>query len=76
MQPRKIVAVADIGVPPTKGDEEKREWRGVLYESGELEYYVSNEFFDFDRVDEVPGPVSLCLDYLLAWRALDEPDEV
>lgn len=76
--PRKIAATADVTIPPIRGDETERKWRGVLYESGAYEYYTGDELFDWDGVDEkeVPEPVKICIEFLLAWRALDEPDEL
>lgn len=71
----KVVAVADVSIPPPKGEESDKRWRGVLYDDDTTEYF-EGDYFDLTRVDIVPEPVRICLDFLLAWRALDEPDEL
>jgi hypothetical protein len=72
---RKIMAVADITIPPAKGDEEERKYRGVLYDNDTYEFFMGSEYYDWDQIDVVPEPILMALEYVLAWRALDEPDD-
>ena len=78
MNPRKVAAVADVTIPPIRGDEEERKYRGVYYESGDYEYFLGDEYYDWELIDRdlVPEPVRMSIEFILAWRALDEPDEM
>ena len=78
MTPRIVISVAEVAIPPVSGDEAERRWRGTLYDSGDCEYFTGEEFIDWNEVPPhlVPDPVRVCIEYLLAWRALEEPDEL
>lgn len=77
MTPRKVMASADVIIPPIRGDEEERKYRGVVYDNDTYEYFLGDEYFDWNLIDRelVPEPVRMSIEFILAWRSLDEPDD-